>query len=125
MRSWPRRTRSASALNVQDCHTACASFTGSLTLLESCFAPAIARLLPRSPLATYLDYPSTSYQDSSFVPSPSTQERLRQKKEADAVLGERDVLGSQLVRRNDELALLYEKTRLQVWGCGRLSLQGS
>ena len=27
--------------------------------------------------------------------------------------GERDLLGAQLVRRNDELALLYHKTRLQ------------
>ena len=29
------------------------------------------------------------------------------------MLRDRDVLGSQLVRRNDELALLYEKIRLQ------------
>ena len=29
------------------------------------------------------------------------------------MLAERDVIGSQLVRRNDELALLYEKIRLQ------------
>lgn len=29
------------------------------------------------------------------------------------VSNERDVLGTQLVRRNDELALLYEKLRLQ------------
>lgn len=27
--------------------------------------------------------------------------------------GERDLLGAQLVRRNDELALLYHKMRLQ------------
>ncbi len=31
----------------------------------------------------------------------------------EAVVRDRDVLGSQLVRRNDELALLYEKIRLQ------------
>ena len=41
------------------------------------------------------------------------QERLRQRREAELVAGERDLLGAQLVRRNDELALLYHKTRLQ------------
>ncbi|CAF4798088.1 unnamed protein product, partial [Rotaria magnacalcarata] len=29
------------------------------------------------------------------------------------VIAERDVLGTQLVRRNDELALLYEKLKIQ------------
>lgn len=29
------------------------------------------------------------------------------------VISERDILGSQLVRRNDELALLYEKIKIQ------------
>ena len=28
-------------------------------------------------------------------------------------MGDRDMLGTQLVRRNDELALLYKKLRLQ------------
>lgn len=41
------------------------------------------------------------------------QERVRQKKEYEMVVGERDVLGTQLVRRNDEVALLYQKIRLQ------------
>ncbi|XP_042719486.1 cilia- and flagella-associated protein 58 [Lagopus leucura] len=40
-------------------------------------------------------------------------ERLKQKKEYDQVINERDVLGSQLVRRNDEVALLYEKIKIQ------------
>lgn len=40
-------------------------------------------------------------------------ERLRQKKELDLVLGERDILGTQLIRRTDELALLYEKVKIQ------------
>ncbi|KAM8806102.1 cilia- and flagella-associated protein 58 [Eudromia elegans] len=40
-------------------------------------------------------------------------ERLKQKKEFDQVISERDILGSQLVRRNDELALLYEKIKIQ------------
>ena len=41
-------------------------------------------------------------------------ERLRQKKELDQVISERDILGTQLVRRNDELALLYEKIKIQM-----------
>ncbi|NXL41172.1 CFA58 protein, partial [Podilymbus podiceps] len=40
-------------------------------------------------------------------------ERLKQKKEFDQVIHERDILGSQLVRRNDEVALLYEKIKIQ------------
>uniref|UniRef100_A0A8C0I9W0 Cilia and flagella associated protein 58 n=1 Tax=Bubo bubo TaxID=30461 RepID=A0A8C0I9W0_BUBBB len=42
-------------------------------------------------------------------------ERLKQKKECDQVgiSNLRDILGSQLVRRNDEVALLYEKIKIQ------------
>mmetsp|Transcript_9497 Transcript_9497/g.15525 ORF Transcript_9497/g.15525 Transcript_9497/m.15525 type:complete len:886 (+) Transcript_9497:227-2884(+) len=40
-------------------------------------------------------------------------ERCRQKKEYDVVINERDILGTQLIRRNDELALLYEKIKIQ------------
>uniref|UniRef100_A0A8D0GQ54 Cilia and flagella associated protein 58 n=1 Tax=Sphenodon punctatus TaxID=8508 RepID=A0A8D0GQ54_SPHPU len=45
--------------------------------------------------------------------SEADAERMRQKKELDQVISERDILGSQLVRRNDELALLYEKIKIQ------------
>ncbi|XP_075204350.1 cilia- and flagella-associated protein 58 isoform X2 [Anomaloglossus baeobatrachus] len=45
--------------------------------------------------------------------SEADAERLRQRKELDQVIGERDMLGTQLVRRNDELALLYEKIKIQ------------
>ena len=38
-------------------------------------------------------------------------EALNQRKEYDQVINERDILGTQLIRRNDELALLYEKVR--------------
>jgi hypothetical protein len=31
------------------------------------------------------------------------------------VLCERDILGGQLIKRNDELSALYEKVRLQVY----------
>ncbi|NWS36331.1 CFA58 protein, partial [Polioptila caerulea] len=40
-------------------------------------------------------------------------ERLRQKKEFDKVLCQRHALGVQLIRRNDEVALLYEKIKIQ------------
>jgi len=40
-------------------------------------------------------------------------DKKRQQKELDQVITERDILGTQLVRRNDELALLYEKIKLQ------------
>jgi hypothetical protein len=33
--------------------------------------------------------------------------------EYDIVINERDILGTQLIRRNDELALLYEKIKIQ------------
>lgn len=49
----------------------------------------------------------------NHVVAEADAERLRQKKELDLVLGERDILGTQLIRRNDELALLYEKVKIQ------------
>ena len=44
------------------------------------------------------------------------EEALAQRKEYDQVINERDILGTQLIRRNDELALLYEKMRVQQSG---------
>merc|ERR1719443_963153 len=41
------------------------------------------------------------------------REMERQRKELDEVINERDILGTQLIRRNDELALLYEKIKIQ------------
>eukprot|EP00444_Apocalathium_aciculiferum_P049925 CAMPEP_0183505032 /NCGR_PEP_ID=MMETSP0371-20130417/6393_1 /TAXON_ID=268820 /ORGANISM="Peridinium aciculiferum, Strain PAER-2" /LENGTH=855 /DNA_ID=CAMNT_0025700627 /DNA_START=44 /DNA_END=2611 /DNA_ORIENTATION=- len=40
-------------------------------------------------------------------------ERKTQKSKYEELIGERDVLGTQLIRRNDELALLYEKIKIQ------------
>ncbi|NWU39476.1 CFA58 protein, partial [Hylia prasina] len=40
-------------------------------------------------------------------------ERLKQQKEFDKVLSERHALGTQLIHRNDEVALLYEKIKIQ------------
>ncbi|KAL0213460.1 hypothetical protein RCL1_007086 [Eukaryota sp. TZLM3-RCL] len=45
--------------------------------------------------------------------SDADLDRVRQQKLYEEVLTERDILGSQLIRRNDELALLYEKVRIQ------------
>lgn len=36
----------------------------------------------------------------------------QQAKDLEQLMNERDILGSQLVRRNDEIALLYEKIRI-------------
>ncbi|KAL4853863.1 Cilia- and flagella-associated protein 58 [Chlorella vulgaris] len=47
------------------------------------------------------------------VIAEADQARLRLKKDYDLVVGERDALGSQLVRRNEELRLLYEKIKIQ------------
>ncbi|KAG5446493.1 Cilia- and flagella-associated protein 58 [Clonorchis sinensis] len=47
------------------------------------------------------------------IVAEAEHERLKERKEHEQVISERDVLGSQLVRRNDELALLYEKIRIQ------------
>lgn len=41
------------------------------------------------------------------------QERQAQEKELEGVIGERDILGAQLIKRNEELALLYEKIKVQ------------
>ncbi|KAF6263859.1 hypothetical protein COO60DRAFT_1457868 [Scenedesmus sp. NREL 46B-D3] len=57
------------------------------------------------------------------VVAEADAERVRQKKELDLVLGERDILGTQLIRRNDELALLYEKVKIQQSTLSRGQLQ--
>merc|ERR1711937_705168 len=41
------------------------------------------------------------------------QEQQNQRKEFDQVTSERNILGTQLIRRNDELSLLYEKIKIQ------------
>jgi len=40
-------------------------------------------------------------------------ERQNQRKEFEAVTSERNILGKQLIRRNEELSLIYEKIRIQ------------
>ena len=41
------------------------------------------------------------------------QERIKQKKEYEMVINDRDILGTQLIKRNEELATLYEKIKIQ------------
>lgn len=57
-------------------------------------------------------------QDSEIVDLNGTirrldAEALAQRRAYDQVVTERDILGTQLIRRNDELALLYEKLSIQ------------
>merc|ERR1719223_639972 len=40
-------------------------------------------------------------------------DRNGQKRKYEEIISERDILGTQLIRRNDELALLYEKIKIQ------------
>jgi len=49
----------------------------------------------------------------NHIISEADAERFRQQREYDIVINERDILGTQLIRRNDELALLYEKVKIQ------------
>ena len=61
----------------------------------------------------HMEAQEAEYRKLLKVIAEADQERLRQKKELDQVISERDILGTQLVRRNDELALLYEKIKIQ------------
>ena len=43
----------------------------------------------------------------------SDNERIAQKDQYEKIINQRDLLGTQLIRKNDELALLYEKIKIQ------------
>jgi len=49
----------------------------------------------------------------SQIIQEADEEKQRQQKEHDAVIGERDILGAQLIKRNEELSTLYEKIKIQ------------
>jgi len=49
----------------------------------------------------------------NHIISEADADRFRQQRDYDVVINERDLLGTQLIRRNDELALLYEKVKVQ------------
>jgi hypothetical protein len=48
-----------------------------------------------------------------FIIKESEQKRLKLKDQYENVVSARDILGTQLIRRNDELALIYEKIKMQ------------
>ena len=48
-----------------------------------------------------------------MVISQAEAEKLNQKKEFAAVLGQRNILATQLMRRNEELALVHERIKIQ------------
>ncbi len=49
----------------------------------------------------------------SFIIKESEKQRNKLKKEYENVIAGRDILGTHLIRRNDESALLYEKIKIQ------------
>eukprot|EP01135_Chromosphaera_perkinsii_P000050 Nk52_evm1s24 gene=Nk52_evmTU1s24 len=61
----------------------------------------------------YIQSQEAEEQKLRHIIQEADAERMRQKKELDQVINERDILGTQLIRRNDELALLYEKIKIQ------------
>ncbi|XP_062501507.1 cilia- and flagella-associated protein 58-like [Corticium candelabrum] len=61
----------------------------------------------------YLEMQASENKKLLKIIQQSDDEKKRQKKELDQVVNERDILGTQLIRRNDELALLYEKIKIQ------------
>jgi chromosome segregation ATPase len=48
-----------------------------------------------------------------FILKESESFRLKLKSQYESVVSDRDILGTQLIRRNDELALIYEKIKMQ------------
>lgn len=48
----------------------------------------------------------------NYIIKEAHEEIEKLKKDYKNVINERDILGTQLIRRNDELALLYEKIKI-------------
>ena len=48
-----------------------------------------------------------------YVISEAEAEKQKQKKDHEMVVAERDILGTQLIKRDEELQLLYEKIKIQ------------
>ena len=51
-------------------------------------------------------------QNLNYIIKEAHEEIEKLKKDYQNVINERDILGTQLIRRNDELALLYEKIKI-------------
>ncbi|XP_071376274.1 cilia- and flagella-associated protein 58-like [Centroberyx affinis] len=61
----------------------------------------------------HIDSQKADEQKLHKIIADADAEQIRQKKQLDQVIRERDNLGKQLLRRNDERALLYEKINIQ------------
>jgi len=48
-----------------------------------------------------------------FIIRESERQRKKLQEEYESIISQRDILGTQLIRKNDELALLYEKIKIQ------------
>jgi len=48
-----------------------------------------------------------------YVITEAEQEKQKQRKDYEMVINERDILGTQLIKRNEELQILYEKIKIQ------------
>lgn len=55
---------------------------------------------------------SNEIEKLTYIIKESYEEIEKLKKDYQNVINERDILGTQLIRRNDELALLYEKIKI-------------
>merc|ERR1719409_1378549 len=64
-------------------------------------------------LQTLTDQQKTEVKRLESSIAEAEQEQQNQRKEFDQVTSERNILGTQLIRRNDELSLLYEKIKIQ------------
>merc|ERR1719443_860173 len=64
-------------------------------------------------LANIVETQRTEIKKLESTIQEAEQERQAQQKELEGVIGERDILGAQLIRRNEELAWLYEKIKIQ------------
>ncbi|XP_029375725.1 cilia- and flagella-associated protein 58 [Echeneis naucrates] len=60
-----------------------------------------------------VDSQKAEHQKLQKIMADADAEQIQQKKQLEQVIRERDTLGKQLLRRNDERALLYEKIRIQ------------
>jgi DNA repair exonuclease SbcCD ATPase subunit len=60
-----------------------------------------------------IDNQKVEVQKLAQIIQEADEERGRQRKECDAVMSERDILGNQLIKRNAELTTLYEKVKVQ------------
>lgn len=62
--------------------------------------------------ATLHNLKKESYRLNQII-KESENDRMKQLSDIERVTSERDILGTQLIRRNDEIALLYEKIQIQ------------